>query len=104
MYKPSFTSELRVKLVPLNMFRPSSNFLTDRSKAVFLCVSFFSYLCLSLPYCHVCFCSFVVTFLERTDLFYRLYVIFIVSCHLPIQCSGPGVVLDCIYFELCLLP
>ena len=37
----TFTLELRVKLVPLNMFKPSSNFLTDHSKALFLCGSFF---------------------------------------------------------------
>ena len=50
------TSEIRVRLVPSSMFKPSSHLLTDRSKAVLLlwilfviCVS-----CLSLSHCLVC--------------------------------------------------
>ena len=57
MYVSWSTSELRVKLVPWNMFKPSSDFLTDRSKAVLLlrilfviCVLWFS-----LSHCFVCF-------------------------------------------------
>ena len=37
-YVPLSTSELRVSLVPLNMFKPSSIFFTDHSKAVLLFV------------------------------------------------------------------
>ena len=87
MYVPSFTLELRVKLVQLNMFKPSSNFLTDRYEAAFLCGSFFSYLCLSLPYCHDCFCSFVVTYWEGADLLSLLYVIFLVFLSLSYMVS-----------------
>ena len=43
------TSQIRVRFVPSNMFKPSSKFLTDHSKAVLLlwiyfviCVSCFS--------------------------------------------------------------
>ena len=32
IYVSLSTSELRISLVPLNMFKPSSNVLTDRSK------------------------------------------------------------------------
>ena len=52
------------------MFKPSSNFLTDRSKAMLFC-----YLCpcLSLSYCLVCI---VVTCWERADLLALLCVMF----------------------------
>ena len=41
-----FTPELRVRLVTLNMFKLSSNLLTDSSKAVLLLCVLFCYLCL----------------------------------------------------------
>ena len=49
-------SELRVKLVPLNMFKPASIFLTDRSTTVILLWIIFviCFLCLSLLYYLVC--------------------------------------------------
>ena len=67
-----------MRLVPLNMFKPSSNYFTDRLKAVLLlwilfviCVSL-SYTVLSVP------CSLVITCWERADLLALLCVIF--SC------------------------
>ena len=41
IYLSCSTSEIRVTLVPPNMFKPSSNFLTDSSKAVLLLWNFF---------------------------------------------------------------
>ena len=70
-------SELRVRLVPFNMFKPSSNIFTDSSKAVLLCGSFLlfmihvrlSYAVLSVP------CSLVITCWKFADLFALLCVI-----------------------------
>ena len=51
------TPDIRVRLVQLNMFKPSSNFLTDRSKTVFLLWILFVVCdsCLSLSYCRACY-------------------------------------------------
>ena len=52
------------------------------------------YLCLSLPYCHVCSLE---PCWEVADLLALLCVMFsCVFCHFPIRCPGSGVVLDCI--------
>ena len=63
------TSELRVRMVPLNMLKPSSIF-TDQSKAVLLlwitfviCVS-----CWLLLYFLFIYCKLVITCWERADL------------------------------------
>ena len=66
------TSEIRVRLVPSNMFKPSSCFLTNRSKAVILLRILFDtcFSCLSVQ------CSLVVTCWERTDLFALFCVVF----------------------------
>ena len=80
-------------LVPPNMSKPASNFLTGRSKAVLFCGSILLFVfCL----CHTVLsvsCSLVVTCWERPDLLTRLYVIFF-SCDL--WCSESGAILDCI--------
>ena len=72
------TSELRVRLVPKNMLKPISNFVTDRSKAVLLlwvllviCVS-----CLSASYCLSVSGSLVDTCCERIDFLALLCLIF----------------------------
>ena len=80
------TSELRVRLVLWNLLKPSSNFLTDPSKAVLIC-----YLYLSLPYCHVCF-------LQLWDWPLGSLVCYVFYCfyHFHIRCAGSCVVLDCI--------
>ena len=76
------------------MFKPSSNFLTDHSKAVDL-------------FCYLCF---VFVFAILSYLFLAALwspamkgstYVFLCSCHFPIQCPGSGVVLDCIDSDLC---
>ena len=37
--------EIKIRLGPSNMFKPSSNFLNDRSKVALFFVALFSYLC-----------------------------------------------------------
>ena len=70
-------SELRVRLVPLKMFNPSSDLFADRSKGCVVCRSFFVMV-------QVCYdvlypiCSVAVTSWERTDILVQLCVIF--SC------------------------
>ena len=71
----------RVRMVPSNMFKPFSNFLTDRSKAVLPLWIFFDicgscHTLLSVPF------SLVVTFWERADLLAHWYVMF--SCVLSL--------------------
>ena len=76
------TSEIRVRLVPSNMFKSFSNFLIDRSKTVLFCRSFLlfvsrvwlCYTVLSVP------CRFVVTWWERVDLLALLCVMFSCVC------------------------
>ena len=87
-----FTSEIRVRLAPSYMFKPSSNLLTDHSKEVLFYgdpfLLFVFYVChaiLSVP------CSLVVTCWESDDLLTLLYL-----SHCPICCPGSGVVFDCI--------
>ena len=66
--------------------KPSSNFLTDRSKTVLLLWIFFV-ICVCL--CHTVMsvsCSLVVTCWERADLLTLLYV-FLCFCHFPIWVS-----------------
>ena len=85
------TSALRVKLVLWNMFKPSSNFLTDRSKAVLLLWIHFviSVSCLSLSYCLVCFLQPCGHLLGKGwplgSLVRHVYLRF---CHFPIWCPG----------------
>ena len=76
------------------MFKPSSNFLTDRFKAVLLvwilfviCVSCLTVL--SVPR------SLVVTCWKRADLLALVYAMFSCVLSLLIWCSGSGVVFDC---------
>ena len=79
------------------MFKASSNFLTDHSKAVFLLwiiLLFMSHVCLystvlSVP------CSLAVTCWERADLLALLYVM----CSCVFVTPGSGVVFDCIYIN-----
>ena len=81
------------------MFKPSSNFLTDRFKAVLLLwiLLLFVFLCLCL--CHTVLsvsCSIGVTCWERADLLVLSHVMFSCVCHFPIRCPGSVVELDCI--------
>ena len=46
------TSEIRMRLVPSNMFIPVSNFLTDRSKGMLFCGSFMLFV-FSVCFCHI---------------------------------------------------
>ena len=98
------SSEIRVRLVPSNMFKPFSNFHTDRFKTVLLlwipiviCVS-----CLSLSYCLVCSlqpCGHLLG--KGWPLCSRVWC-FSCVCHFPLLCPGSGVVFDCI--DSCYLP
>ena len=89
--------DLRVRLVELNIFKPSIDFFTDRSKAVLLLwILFVIYVSrLSLLYCQLFVpCSLVVTCWERADLLALLCDVSLCFCHFPIWCLGSGVVLD----------
>ena len=44
--------EIRVRLGPSNMFKPSSNFLTDHSKVALFSVA---------PFCYLCFMFFILS-------------------------------------------
>ena len=70
--------ELRVRLVPLNMFKPS-NIFTDRSKTVLLLWTLF-----------------VIHVLVLACLWITSWKSFLVFCHFLIWCLCSGVVLDCI--------
>ena len=96
-----------MRLLPLNMFKPSSNFRIDHSKAVLLlwilfvsCIS-----CLSLSYCLVCSCSLEVTCWEVADLLALSCVMD--SC---VFVTFPYGVLDQVWYlivsnpDLCLFP
>ena len=79
--------------------KPSSNFLTDHSKAVFLLWIFFfiCFLCLSLPILDVFLlqpCGHLLG-KSRPLCFIECDVV-LCCCHFPIRCPGSGVVLDCI--------
>ena len=70
-----FTSAIRMRLVPSNMFKPSSNFPSASFADPFLTFVFYSCLChtvLSAP------CSFIVTCRERADLLVLFHAVF--SC------------------------
>ena len=87
--------------------KPSGNFLTDHSKATLPLWIFFviCVLCLSLPYCIICFWSVLVTCLERADLLALLYVMY--SCvfvHYPYGVLGQVWYLIVSISDLCLLP
>ena len=92
-------TKVKVEVCTNQMFKPSSDCLTNRSKAVLL-------LWIPLLFMfHVCFCyvivsvpcSLVITCCELAVLLALLCVVF--SCAFvpfPICCSRSGVVLDCI--------
>ena len=72
-----------MRLIPLNMLKPSSSF-TDRSKAVLLSFADdFCYLCFVFV-CHTVPCSLVVTYWKMADLLAFLYMLICVFCHFPI--------------------
>ena len=74
---------IRVRLIPRNMFKPSSNYLLTVSIRCFFCGSFLIfmfYVCLYYAVLSVP-CSFVITGWERADLVVLLCVMF--SCVLP---------------------
>ena len=79
------TSDLRVRLVPLNMFEPSSNFLTDRFRLVLLLWILFviCFSCLPLSYCIACSLQPCDHLLGRADLLALWYVMF--SCVLSLS-------------------
>ena len=90
-------SEIRVRLVLSNMFKPSSNFLTDCSKALLLWILYVicvSYLSVILS------CLFLAALWPPSGKGLTSWLscmwCFLVFCHFPIWCPGSGVVFDCI--------
>ena len=73
-------TEIRVSLVPLNMFKPSRNWFTDHSKRCFFCGSFICY----FAFIFICYavlsvsCSPAIYCWKMTDLFALSCVMF--SC------------------------
>ena len=85
IYMSWSTTELKVRLVPLNIFKPSSIVL-DHSKVELLLWILFDICVSCLPYW------------DRADLFSLLCVKFpCVFFHFSIQCPRSGLVLDCTY-------
>ena len=87
----------KVRLVPSNMFKPSSNFLTVPRRYFFRgsFLSFVFRVCL----CHTVLsvpCSLVVNCWEGRPLGSLVCNVFLVFCHIPIWYTGSGVVFDCI--------
>ena len=86
------TSELRVRLVPLNMFKPSSDFLlTVQGGASF--VDLFCYLCFTYMIIGIALSSPAGNTLTC---WLSCVWCFLVFCHFLIWCLGSGVVLYCI--------
>ena len=82
----------------MNMFKPSSNFLTDCSKAMLLLWFLFVsvrrvFLCHTVLFVS---CSLVVTYWETSNFLSLLYVIVSSILSLSHMVSCVGVVLDCI--------
>ena len=90
IYMSCSTSEIMVRLVPSKVFKPSSNFLSDRSNAVplfVICVSCHTVLSVS--------CSIVVTYRERTDILACLYMLFSFFSSLSNMVSWVRCGIDC---------
>ena len=87
------TSELRVRLVPFNMFKPSSNFFADHSKAVLLLWILFEIhvSCLSL------LCGLVCSLQPCDHLLGEGWPLGSLVCFVMVwPCPGSCVILDCI--------
>ena len=99
-----FTPEFRVRLVTLNIFKPSSNLFTDSSKAVLLlCIFFVIYVCFCCAVLSV-HCSLVITCWARAKFLALLCVMF--SCAfltLPYGVLGQMRCLIVFIPDLCLL-
>ena len=92
------TSELRVRLAPLNRFSPSVIYCTDRSKAVLLLWTFYVFVLSCVCYVFVCVCLYVHCghlLWKGWPLGSRLWCL-TVSLSLSHWYPGSGVVLDCI--------
>ena len=88
-----------MRLVPLNMFKPSSNYFTDRLKAVLLLWILFV-ICVSLSYTILSVtCSLVITCWERADLLALLCVMF--SC---VFVTSPYSVLGQVWYLILSIP
>ena len=90
LFKPRFYNH-----IPSFQYKPSSNFLSDRSKAALLLWILFV-ICIRLSHTALS----VSCGLEATCVALRSPVrrgnVFLCFCHFPIWCLGSGVVLDCI--------
>ena len=82
-----------MRLVPINMFKPSSDFLVTVPRGA-LFVDPLCYLCFKFIFVMLSCLFLAITYWERADLFALLCVVF--CCDLSLWCSGSGMVLDCI--------
>ena len=93
------TSKIRMRLVPSNMVKHSSNFLTDRSKALLLLWNLFVIFssCLSLSYCLFCSLLLYGHLMGKMAALLALFYVMLSSVlsHFHI-CLESGVALDCI--------
>ena len=92
------SSELRLRLAPLNRFKPSSKYFTDRSKAVLLMWIFYVFFlsCVCYVFVRVCLIVLCGHLLGKGwPLDSRLWCL-TVSLSLSHWYPGSGVVLDCI--------
>ena len=92
------TSELRVRLAPLNRFKPSSKIFTDRSMAVLLLWIFYVFVLSCVWYVFVRVCLYVLCghlLGKGWPIGSRLWCL-TVSLSLSHWYPGSGVVLDCI--------
>ena len=94
------TSELRVRLTPLNWFKPSSKIFTDRSKAVLLLWIFYVFVLSCVCYVFVRVCLYVLCGhllgAGKGLTSWHSFVVSTVSLSLSHWYPGSGVVLDCI--------
>ena len=93
------TSELRVRLVPLDMFKPSSHVLLTNPRQCYSCKSFIVVYVswLSLLCFLVCSLQSCDSWWQRADLL-ALWGVSLFFGRFPIWCPRPAVVLYCINF------
>ena len=100
------TSELRVRLAPLNRFKPSSNiFFLTVPRRYFFCGIFMIFFCLvfAMSMCASGYMCFVVTCWERADLLALVCGVLLWVCHFPISILGQVWYLIVSITDLCTL-
>ena len=90
------TSKIRVRLVPLNMLKPSSNFLTDHFKAVPLLWIIFIFLFHVYLLCRLVYSLWPYGWGCGDDILALLCLMFSCFLSFPMCCPGLDMILDCI--------